>query len=97
MRHRIAVAGFTGDTLFGKGAVAKLQRITKGTPRLVNIVANKALMLAFGEGRQQVTAKHITDAAADTPEVRRDWLPRATVLSGVVIIVALVIAWRILQ
>jgi MSHA biogenesis protein MshM len=96
LRHRIAVAGFTGDTLFGKDAVAKLQRITKGTPRLVNIVANKALMLAFGEGRQQVSAKHIADAAADTPEVRRDWLPWAVALTSMAATTSLVIAWTVL-
>jgi MSHA biogenesis protein MshM len=97
LRHRVAVAGFTGETIFSKGAVAKLQRITRGTPRLVNIVANKALMLAFGEGRQRVSAKHISDAAADTPEVRRDWLPLAMALTGAVIIASLGIAWRVLQ
>lgn len=75
LRHRLAVAGFSGETLFTKRAVSKLQRITGGTPRLVNIVAHKALMLAFSEGLQQVFVKHIRDAAADTPEVHRDWQP----------------------
>ncbi|MFZ2300483.1 MAG: AAA family ATPase [Gallionella sp.] len=75
LRHRLAVAGYSGETLFTKRAVSKLQRITGGTPRLVNIVAHKALMLAFSEGLQQVTVKHIRDAAADTPEVHRDWQP----------------------
>ena len=75
LRHRLAVAGYSGETLFTKRAVSKLQRITGGTPRLVNIVAHKALMLAFSEGLQQVSAKHIRDAAADTPEVYRDWQP----------------------
>ena len=75
LRHRLAVAGYAGDTLFNKAAIAKLHRITGGTPRLINIVAHKALMLAFAEGRQQVTRKHIALAGADTPEVRRDWQP----------------------
>jgi len=75
LRHRLAVAGYAGETLFTKRAVSKLQRITGGTPRLVNIVAHKALMLAFSEGLQQVMVKHIRDAAADTPEVHRDWQP----------------------
>ena len=75
LRHRVTVAGYAGDTLFSKNAVAKLHRITGGTPRLVNIVAHKALMLSFAEGRQQVSSKHISLAAADTPEVHRDWLP----------------------
>jgi MSHA biogenesis protein MshM len=97
LRHRLAVAGFAGESLFSTGAVGKLHRITGGTPRLVNIVAHKALMLAFSDGRQQVLARHIRDAAADTPEVRRDWLPWAVALTGAALIVSLVIAWMGLQ
>jgi MSHA biogenesis protein MshM len=94
LRHRMAVAGYTGDTLFSKAAVGKLHRITGGTPRLINIMAHKALMLAFAEGRQQVTRKHISLAAADTPEVRRDWLPWAVV--GAVALVASLATIRLL-
>ncbi|MBA3023370.1 MAG: AAA family ATPase [Gammaproteobacteria bacterium] len=87
LRHRVAVAGYAGETLFAGSAVGKMHRVTGGTPRLVNILAHKALMLAFAEGRQQVGSKHVASAAADTPEVKRDWLPWA--LSGLVIAVAL--------
>lgn len=97
LRHRLAVAKFPGETLFTKGAVGKLYRVTGGTPRLVNIVAHKALMLAFSEGRQQVFAKHIRDAAADTPEARHDWLPLAAVLTVLVVITLLGVAWMELQ
>jgi MSHA biogenesis protein MshM len=93
LRHRLAVAGFSGETLFSERAVAKLHRITGGTPRLVNIIAHKALMLAFSDGRQQINAMHIRDAAADTPEVRRDWLPWAAALTGAAVIISLGIAW----
>ena len=96
LRHRLAVAGFSGETLFKKSAVAKLKRITGGTPRLVNIVAHKALMLAFSEGLQQVFVKHIRDAAADTPEVRRDWRPWV-IASILVIVVLLGVVWMGLQ
>jgi MSHA biogenesis protein MshM len=74
LRHRLGVAGFSGETLFTGSAVGVLRRVSGGTPRLVNIVAHKAMLLAFGEGRQQVRARHIRSAAADTPEARRDWL-----------------------
>ncbi|MDD2702079.1 MAG: AAA family ATPase [Sideroxydans sp.] len=87
LRHRVAVAGYAGETLFAGTAVSKMHRVTSGTPRLVNILAHKSLMLAFAEGRQQVGSKHVAQAAADTPEVKRDWLPWA--LSGLVIAVAL--------
>jgi MSHA biogenesis protein MshM len=97
LRHRLAVAGFAGETLFSSGAVGKLHRITGGTPRLVNIVAHKAMMLAFSDGRQQVLARHIRDAATDTPEVRRDWLPWAVTLTCAALIVSLVIALMVLK
>jgi MSHA biogenesis protein MshM len=93
LRHRLAVAGFAGETLFSERAVAKLHRITGGTPRLVNIIAHKALMLAFSDGRQQINAMHVRDAAADTPEVRRDWLPWAVALTGAAVIISLGITW----
>lgn len=98
LRHRVAIAGFKGETLFKKDAVTKLHRITAGTPRLINIIAHKALMLAFGEGRQQVSAKHIRVAAADTPEVRRDWLPIAIVVGGVGLFALLMfVIWMVLR
>ncbi|MFA6120263.1 MAG: AAA family ATPase [Sideroxydans sp.] len=96
LRHRMAVAGYLGDTLFNKHAVAKLHRITQGTPRLINIVAHKALMLAFAEGRQQVTRKHVALAAADTPEVRRDWQPWA-IVAGMAFLIAGITVWWMLQ
>jgi MSHA biogenesis protein MshM len=92
LRHRLAVAGYAGDTLFNKAAIAKLHRITGGTPRLINIVAHKALMLAFAEGRQQVTRKHIALAGADTPEVRRDWQPLA-IVAGVMLVLLGISVW----
>jgi MSHA biogenesis protein MshM len=97
LRHRLVVAGYSGETLFGSGAVGKLHRITSGTPRLVNIVANKALMLAYGEGRQRVLAAHIRDAAADTPEVRRDWLPWTVTLTSVALTALLASSWVALK
>ncbi len=96
LRHRLAVAGYVGDTLFNKRAVAKLHRITGGTPRLINIVAHKALMLAFAEGRQQITSKHIGLAGSDTPEVRRDW--HTWVMWGAVAtLIVGVTTWLVLQ
>jgi MSHA biogenesis protein MshM len=74
LRHRLAVAGFKGETLFNHGAVNLMHRVTRGTPRLANIVAHKALMLAYAEGRQQVSVRHVREAAADTPEAKQDWM-----------------------
>jgi MSHA biogenesis protein MshM len=64
--HRLSVAGFSGSRLFDRDAVKVLYAASGGIPRLVNILAHKALMLAFGQGRQQVSRQHVQAAANDT-------------------------------
>lgn len=69
--HRLSVAGYTGSRLFDQGAVKALYAASGGVPRLVNILAHKALMLVFGEGKQRTTARHVTAAANDTGAARK--------------------------
>jgi MSHA biogenesis protein MshM len=64
--HRLRVAGYTGGRLFNRAAISRLYKASGGIPRLVNIMANKSLMLCFGEGKQQVTRRHVSLAASDT-------------------------------
>ena len=40
-------------------------------PRLINIIAHKAMLLAFGEGVQVVQPEHVSQAVADTPAARQ--------------------------
>jgi MSHA biogenesis protein MshM len=44
-------------------------------PRLVNIVAHKCLLAAYGEGRRQVDRRHLRRAVADTESLTRRRLP----------------------
>jgi len=69
--HRLAVAGHAGAPLFSRRALAELHRGSGGIPRLVNILAHKALMAAFGSGAGQVGVEHVRRALADTAEARR--------------------------
>ena len=76
--HRLRVAGFDGARLFSRAAIARLYRASGGVPRLVNILAHKALMLCYGQGRQQVARAHVAAAAKDTLAVTggRAWPSR---------------------
>ncbi len=65
--HRLAIAGYKGEPLFSRHAVRVIHRASRGIPRLINVIANKALMLAFGEGKRLVTWRHARDAVTDTP------------------------------
>lgn len=66
LNERLAVAGYRGEPLFSPSAVRRLVRGSGGIPRLLNILAHKALMAAFGEGRRQVSAGHVRRAQLDT-------------------------------
>ena len=73
--HRLRVAGYRGNRMFTRPATRLLHRWSDGVPRLVNIIAHKSMMLAYGEGSQQVLPLHVRQAAADTPAAhpRRPW------------------------
>jgi MSHA biogenesis protein MshM len=74
LAHRLRIAGFSGSRLFSKAAVSRLFAFSGGIPRLVNIIAHKALMVAYGQGKREVSGTHITIAARDTlPARRRAW------------------------
>lgn len=66
VQHRISVAGYRGEAAFNKACCNLLYKASRGTPRIVNVLCHKALMLAYGEGVQSVTAKHVKLAIADT-------------------------------
>ena len=70
LAHRLRVAGYLGGPLFSRGAVRSIYRATRGVPRLVNVLANKALLLVYGEGGHAVLARHIRAAVKDTPATR---------------------------
>ncbi|MEL4281362.1 MULTISPECIES: ExeA family protein [Shewanella] len=71
IRYRLAVAGYAGQALFGPKLTRKIAEASRGIPRLINILAHKALMLSFGEGATQVRMAHIKDAIQDTEDASR--------------------------
>jgi MSHA biogenesis protein MshM len=70
LTERLAVAGYRGEPLFSRTAVRRLVHDSGGIPRLLNILANKALMAAYGEGRKHVTPRHVQRAMRDTDSVQ---------------------------
>lgn len=66
LAHRLRVAGYRGDELFAPRTVRSLHRASRGTPRLLNILAHKSLLAVYGEGKHAVLPRHVRQAAADT-------------------------------
>ena len=66
LAHRLRVAGYRGDELFAPRTVRSLHRASRGTPRLLNILAHKSLLAVYGEGKHAVLPRHVRQEAADT-------------------------------
>jgi len=75
VRHRLGVAG-GGAHVFEDRALVELSRRSGGVPRLINVIAHKAMMLAFGEGAATVAGRHVAMASDDTPGIVRPSRPR---------------------
>lgn len=71
--HRLATAALdeaTDTQVFEPAAARAMATISAGVPRLVNVLAHKCLMLAYGENEHRVSLRHVRLAAADTPGVQ---------------------------
>ena len=74
LQHRMRIAGYRGPSLFSRAARWALYRHSRGMPRLVNVLAHKALLAAFGRGAERVGYHHVRVAARDTESAfNRAW------------------------
>jgi general secretion pathway protein A len=83
--HRMRVAGALRD-VFSKSALRALYRRARGIPRLINVIADRALLAAYTQDRHAVDGKLVALAAAEVFGARRTahaWWWAATVGAGV--------------
>jgi general secretion pathway protein A len=87
IKHRIQVSGGAAE-LFSQRAAQLIYRQTQGIPRLINVLSDRALLVAFAAEDPQVRSKHVRQAIAevypDQPaRVNRWWLsiPAVVLLS----------------
>ena len=100
--HRLGVAGYRGPRLFSREAVHTLHRASRGIPRLVNVLAHKAMIAAFGEGVHLVGMRYVKEAVADTESTRLRLTPqRVRIIKAAAAVLALLLMsagmlmWRI--
>ena len=71
--HRLTIAGYSGPAIFTTRALKAMHAGSRGIPRLVNILAHKALLAVFGEGGRVVEGRHVRIAVDDTPQSTSPW------------------------
>lgn len=83
VRHRLRVAGAQSD-VFTPGAIRTLFKRGRGIPRLINVIADRALLAAYTQDKRSVDAKLVALAASEVFGARRHraWWPFAAVTAG---------------
>lgn len=81
--HRMSRAGGNPHA-FSAAALRTIYSLSKGTPRLINVIADRALLGAYTLGRHQVTAGIVRRAAREVlgqkPGRRAWWIGAATAI-----------------
>jgi len=62
---RLQAAGYEGEGLFHRDAVEQVAFYSRGIPRLINIICDNALLLAYAGSKRKVAAEMIHEVARD--------------------------------
>jgi general secretion pathway protein A len=54
--HRMEVAGSTGGVAFSRMAISLIHLYSRGVPRMINILCDRALLIAYGDEYRRITA-----------------------------------------
>lgn len=65
IRHRLAVAGAGEKVTFSAPACRLIYRYSRGIPRRINAICDRAMLIAYARGKQTVNWKTARDAIAD--------------------------------
>ncbi len=65
INSRLQTVGYEGRELFDLGSVQKIALYSKGIPRLINVICDNALLIAYATSKTTVSAKIIDDVARD--------------------------------
>jgi general secretion pathway protein A len=99
VRHRLGVAGATAD-LFAPGALKEVHRLSRGIPRVINVLCDRSLLGAYSQNEHRVDATLVRQAAGEVygrpviPLWGR-WIAAGSIAAGAALM--LFGGWRYLQ
>ena len=83
IEHRLRIAGLPGALPFTRSAMTRIHRYSRGIPRVINLVCDRALMAAFSTRVREVTPALVTTAIGNLEGGRigrrrhpKSWMPR---------------------
>jgi general secretion pathway protein A len=75
--HRLKAAGHSGTGLFEKGALEAVTRLSKGVPRRINLLCDRALLGAYAQGQKHISAATVRQAASEVFDAEGQTQPMA--------------------
>jgi general secretion pathway protein A len=80
IQHRLEVAGLDRAQPFERGAFARIHQLSRGVPRRINLLCDRALLGAFAGSRASVDRSTVDHAAAEVfgPPAATGWPHRRT-------------------
>ena len=84
--HRLAVAGLTGASPFTLQALARVHKLSRGIPRRINLICDRAMLGAYAGSKAQVDVGIVSKAASEVlgfelnPLPDRRWIPSTAVV-----------------
>ena len=90
IEHRLRVAGLHGALPFSRAAMAKIYDHSRGVPRVINLVSDRALMTGYSVRAKEVTAVMVKRAIRNLEgtRLRRRSGPRRQVLAAALVLLA---------
>ncbi|HEY3425134.1 MAG TPA: AAA family ATPase [Negativicutes bacterium] len=95
IRHRMEVAGETGGVSFNNNAIRWVYFYTRGIPRMINILCDRALLIAYGDERRRISAGVVTRAIREIinfPRGKRLPLACAWIFFAIIILTIIVMS-----
>jgi general secretion pathway protein A len=94
LRHRLAVAGATRFP-FSKLAVRRLHERAGGVPRVINVIADRALLAGFAHDQAQIGERLVERAAGEalSTRIRRYSPPPALLVGALAVALAALLLW----
>jgi general secretion pathway protein A len=100
VRHRLVVAGGDGKVSFTPQALRAVQRHSRGVPRLVNLICDRALLAGYVQGSRTIDAEMVSRAAREVrgeSGISRPYLRYFLVAAASVVVVVGAVGFPVLR
>jgi general secretion pathway protein A len=93
IQHRLDIAGGQGKVSFTPSAINWIYRYSRGTPRLINMLCDRALLIGYTENRKSISGRIAASAFRDIMLKRPALFPGASAMGAVVLCSLVIVAF----